>query len=70
MNLDAEIAKWLALNWPSLITGLVAASVYVRLSRFVNRLTRIEHTVDLIREIHAERHPEHAARLYREDKDV
>ncbi len=69
MNYDAEVLRWLALNWPSVITGLVVASVYLRLSRFVNRLTRIEHTINVMREIHVERHPEHGAKLYREDKE-
>lgn len=69
MNYDTEIIKWLLVNWPSVIAGLVVASVYLRLSRFVHRLNRIEKTIELMREIHVERHPEHGARLYKEEKE-
>jgi hypothetical protein len=71
MNLDAEAVKWLVQNWPSIIVGLTVASVYLRLSRFVARLTKAEEIVEIIRETHVERHPEDWKKLYRgRDEDA
>ncbi len=65
MNPDVELMKWLAANWPSIIVGLTVASVYLRLSRFVHRLTKAEETLEIIRETHVERHPEDWKKLYK-----
>ncbi len=65
MNLDAEVIKWLSANWPSIIVGLTVASVYLRLSRFVARLTKTAEIVEIIRETHVERHPEDWRKLYK-----
>ena len=65
MNLDAELIKWLTLNWPSVIVGLTVAGAYLRLSRFVGRLTKTEEIVEIIRETHVERHPEDWKKLYK-----
>jgi hypothetical protein len=65
MNPDVEAWKWLVQNWPSIIVGLTVASVYLRLSRFVNRLTEAEKIIETLRELHVDRHPGDWKKLYK-----
>lgn len=64
---EQELILFLKANWPNLTVGLICGAIYVRLSRFVNRLARVERVQNLMRKIHSERHQEDAIKLYEGD---
>ena len=62
---EADVMKWLAGNWPSVIVGLTVAAAYVRLNRFVGRLHKIEEKVSCLCDLHAGHHAEDAVKVYK-----
>jgi hypothetical protein len=61
---ENEIIKYIGANWPSILTGLLVASVWVRLSRFAEKHKTIEKRVRRLMETCAEKHPEFARQLF------
>lgn len=62
--MDMMIWKEIAEHWPSLMTGLLAAVVYVRLHRFAARQKILEKRVKRLMDVCAEQHPEKGRTLF------
>jgi hypothetical protein len=61
---EGEIMKYIAANWPSIATGLLVASVWIRLSRFTEKHKTLEKRVRRLMDACAEVNPEHAKKLF------
>jgi hypothetical protein len=61
---ENDLIKYVAANWPSIVTGMLVASVWLRLSRFTARYATIEKRVRRLMEICANQHPEKAQKLF------
>ena len=62
---ESEIIKYIGQNWPSILTGLLVASVWLRLSRFAEKHKTLEKRVRRLMEACAQINPDHAANAAR-----
>lgn len=61
---EKETLTWFLTNWPSIVAGLIAASIYVRLTGYAARLDRIEKRQRRLMNVCSETHPEKARALF------
>jgi hypothetical protein len=64
MMLESEILRWFAANLPSVITGLAAAAIFLRLNRYANRLEKVEKRQRRMMEVCSEQHPDKAKAIF------
>lgn len=61
---ENEMIKYIGENWPSILTGVLVASVWLRLSRYTERHKVLENRVRRLMETCATVNPEHAKNLF------
>ena len=64
MPTEAQIWVWVAANWGSIASGILAGVIYVRLHRYIARLDRLEKRISRVMESCAKLNPEQARWLY------
>ncbi len=65
---ENEMIKYIGANWPSIVTGLLVASVWIRLSQFTARFKTLEKRQRRQMEVCAEKHPEYARKLFDDEE--
>lgn len=65
---EIQIWNFIVANWPSIATGLLVASVWVRLTRFSEKHRVIERRVRRLMESCAEINPKKARKLFDDEE--
>ena len=68
--MDAALIKFFLENWPTIIVGLMIGRTYAKLSSLAEMQNSTNKRVSKLVKNHAERHPDDAAYLYDDTRDI